>query len=129
MVRKKAASIWGQSQGKAEMAPVARNRVYEAQLCQAIAQKVRVQLKYADDLAYRTYEPYCVFTSTRGKVCVSGTQVINPEKPSDAWEPHNFEVGRIASLLLTGTNFKPDARFDPMDAKYQNGIICKIQPF
>ena len=85
---------------------------------------VRVTLRYEDDSANRLFEPTAVYRSTKDKVSVSGTQIRNPEKPQDGFEPRNFEVGKIRSLQLTDQQFTPDPRFDRSDEKYAHGIIC-----
>lgn len=96
-------------------------------LCDAIADKVLVNLRYRDDVVDRLVAPYGVYTSTKDKVLLASTQVDNPGKPLDRWEPRNLEVGLMTVVRLTNTKFQPDPRFDPSDARYQNGFVCRIK--
>jgi hypothetical protein len=107
--------------------PAPRNYGFERQLCEAIAKRVVVALRYGDDFQERTFAPYAVFESDPNDVCVSGFQLHNPAKPLDRNEPRNLTVGKIASLRLTDEAFAYDQRFNSGDAKYRNGVICIIR--
>ncbi len=111
---------------QSEAPPAARRPDLENILCAAIQQRTRVALRYEDDLAARTFDPYAVFWSSKRKVCVSGMQISNPSKPMDRLEPHIFEVGKIRTLSLTDEMFSVDPRFDRGDRKYRGGIICAV---
>jgi hypothetical protein len=103
-----------------------RNFGYEGSLCEAIAKRVMVELRYDDDSAFRLIAPYVVFETEEGGVCLSCYQVANPEKPADGHEPRNFTVGKIAALRLTGTGFTVDARFNRHDPKYRHRVLCSV---
>lgn len=107
--------------------PVPRQLGIERQLCEAIGRQVTVRLRYKDDFAERVIAPYGVYFSTTCKVNLTGTQIDNPGKPSDKWEPRILEVGLVRSVTITDTEFKPDPRFDPSEPRYQNGFICRIK--
>lgn len=111
---------------KAEKRPVMRRLDLEGQLCEAIQSRKLVEIMYDDDVAHRLYAPHAVYHSTKDKVNVSGTQIENPGDPLDRYEPRNFEVGRITSLRVTGTDFQADPRFDRFDPRYKEGIICSV---
>jgi hypothetical protein len=85
-----------------------------------------VTLRYEDDFADRTFDPYAVFWSSKRKVCVSGLQILNPSKPMDRLDPHTFEVGKIRTLNLTDETFRVEPPFDRNDRKYLGGIICAV---
>lgn len=125
MARRPAKSIWGGSGAKPGKPAVMRNRAYEALLCQAVEQRVQVELQYDRTAGLRVFEPDCVYTSTQDKVCVSGIQASNSAEPLNGRKPHNFEVGRIKNLRVTDVNFQPNPLFDSRDPKYKNGFICK----
>lgn len=107
--------------------PAPRRRDLEQALCRAIEGRVLVRLRYKDDVVDRLIAPYGVYTSTKDKVNLACTQIDNPGKPLDRWEPRNLEVGLMRSVSLTDTKFQPDPRFDPSDSRYQNGFICRVQ--
>lgn len=95
-------------------------------LCDAVSKLLLVNIRYEDDFIDRLVAPYGVYFSTKDKVLLACTQIENPGKPLDRWEPRNFEVGLMKSVTLTNEGFKPDPRFDPRDPRYQNGFICCI---
>jgi hypothetical protein len=111
---------------KQEPPPAPRNIPFENLLCQAIRELRVVEIRYETDRLFRTYEPAAVFPTSKGKTCVSGVQLTDPNDPVDQHEPHDFEVGKIAELRLTDTKFQPDPRFDRFGSKYKHGIICSI---
>ena len=98
----------------------------EDQLCSAIYERRVVQLRYKDDLSHRLFAPHAVFHSSTEKILVTGTQVENPSKPWDQYEPRNFEVGLIRDIILTEYKFKPDERFSSSDERYRHGLICAV---
>ena len=81
-----------------------------------------VELRYEDDVFERSYAPYVVYRTNTGKVCVFGMQVGNTAAPNDRTDPHNFEVGKIRSLNLTGTKFQTDPQFSLAQPKYRDRI-------
>lgn len=109
-----------------EKPPAPRNIAFEDKLADAMAKRVRVELRYDDDWGMRGFEPTAVYWTAKQKVCVSGVQVSNANDPMDESGPHNFEVGRITALVLTDITFVPDARFDRFDPKYRHGIISSV---
>ncbi len=111
---------------KPEDQPVPRRLDLEAELCRAIKDKRQVELWFEDDRLPRLYDPYGVFTSTKNKVLVTGTQVRDGNDPVKPSEPRFFEVGNIRSLRITDSHFAVDRRFDRFDARYTNGFICVI---
>jgi hypothetical protein len=111
---------------KPKQPPASRNLNFENLLCAAIRDCVRVKLRYRDDMADRIFEPNAVYWTSQRKICVSGKQITNPQKPMDNLEPHNFEVGKIRAIVLTNDRFAADPRFDRFDRKYANGLICSI---
>jgi len=102
--------------------PALRNAAWEGSLCTAIRNSVLVELRYENDIFRRLYAPYVVYRTGAGKVCVFGMQVGNPALPNDRSDPHNFEVGKIAALNLTGTKFERDPQFNLAEARYRNRI-------
>ena len=113
---------------KAKAPPAMRKVQFENLLCQAIAAKVTVMLRYEDDLQFREYGPSVVYYSDQGrmKALVSGEQISNSNDYSPKNGPHNFEVGKIADLKTSTNTFDPDARISLSDNKYRHGIICPI---
>lgn len=111
---------------KQDAPPAPRKPNFESLLCNAISNRMRVALQYDGDHMERLFEPSAVYWTSKRKVCVSGVQITNPEKPQDNMEPHNFEVGKISHLRLTDQTFAPDPRFSRSDPKYRNGIICSL---
>jgi WYL domain len=108
--------------------PAARVYETERRLCHAIIHRVLVELRYKDDLVWRTIAPYAVFHNAQGGVCLSCYQVSNPMQPQDDDEPRNFTVAEIVSLQLTDRHFLIDPRFNPRDRKYAHGsVICMVQ--
>lgn len=106
--------------------PAQRNLAFESSLCEAMKRLVLVRLRYKDDIQERLIAPYGVYPSTKDKYLLACTQIDNPGKPLDRWEPRNLEVGLMRSVVLTDTEFQPDPRFDPLDARYCNGFVCRI---
>lgn len=106
--------------------PAARRLDFERHLCNAIRDRNLVRIRYKDDAADRLIAPYAVYTSSKDKVLLAGTQINNPGQPLDAWEPRNLEVGLMRSVTLTDTKFEPDTRFDPSDPRYKNGFVCRL---
>lgn len=107
--------------------PAPRNFGFESSLGEAMKKLVLVRLRYKDDIPERLIAPYGVYRSTKDKYLLACTQIDNPGKPLDRWEPRNLEVGLMRTLVLTDTQFQPDTRFDPFDARYSNGFVCRIQ--
>jgi len=111
---------------KQEDRPGLRKPHFEQQLCEAIRARKLVEIRYEDDLTFRVFAPYAVYNSTKDKVNVSGTQVSNPSQPLDRNEPRVFEVGKITAIRPTEIAFTPDHRFDRLDPRYKDGIICSV---
>lgn len=80
-----------------------------------------VELTYEDDFHARSFAPYVVYRTTKGKICVFGMQV-NSSMPNDRTDPHNFEVGKISRVNLTATKFERDPRFDLHNGRYRDRI-------
>ena len=103
-------------------------QMWQQTLCEAIANKRLVELRYQRDLLNRTFAPHAVYRTTKDNLCVAGTQLVNANKPLDGRnEPRNFELDEIRDLRVTDDCFTPDSRFDRFDPKYKNGIICCIE--
>lgn len=102
--------------------PAPRNAAWEGSLCTAIRNAVLVELRYENDAFARSFAPYVVYRTGNGKVCVFGMQIGNTAAPNDRSDPHNFEVGKIRALNLTGTKFQRDPQFNLSQAKYRNRI-------
>ena len=113
-------------ESRPEELPAERHARFEELLCRAIAERVLVELRYDNEVPARLFAPHVVYRSTTGKINVSGTQLLNPGQPEDSYEPRIFEIGLIRTLRLTDTNFRPDARVDPEDPRYRNGVICAV---
>ncbi len=109
---------------KPEDRPATRRMDLENSLCDAIRDRVQVEFTY--DGEDRVFEPCAVFHSLKHKVNVSGQVVQNLTDPAGKLGPHDFEIGKIDTLRITGRKFTPDPRFDRTHAKYRNGIICSI---
>lgn len=105
--------------------PAPRRFDLEQALCSAIKARKLVTLTYYGNVA-RTFQPTAVYVTSKDKVCVSGVQIINPVKPLDNMEPHNFEVGKIASVVTTEQPFLVPSNFDRFEKKYDKGIICSV---
>lgn len=105
-----------------------RNFGYERTLCEAISKLAVVELKYDDDIQWRTYEPHCVHHSTddQNQVNVFGHQARNPNKPLDKPASRNFEVGEIAAIRITDAKFQRPREFDRNAPLFKAGIICCI---
>lgn len=116
----------GYKPAKASKQPTPRNFGYEGMLCDAIAKRLLVSLRYEDDLQARSIAPYVVFETEASEVCLSSYQLSNPNKPHDGNEPRNFTVGKIASLQITETPFGIDPRFDRNDPKYRHRVLCRV---
>jgi hypothetical protein len=109
-----------------EELPAERHARFEELLCRAIAERVLVELRYDAEVPARLFAPHAVYRSTTGRINVGGTQLLNPGQPEDSYEPRVFEIGLIRTLRLTDTSFRPDARVDPEDPRYRNGVICAV---
>lgn len=103
-----------------------RNLSLEQLICKAIRQRVILELKYQDDALFRSFEPTAVYRTSQHKVFVSGVQIKNRNDLLDNSGPHNFEVGLIKDVRLTGISFSPGSRFNRLDPRYRNGVICSI---
>lgn len=110
---------------KAADTPAPRNAAWEGTICTAIRNGVLVEVHYDDDAFARSFAPYVVYPTGKGKMCVFGMQVGNAGAPNDRSDPHVFEVGKIKSLNLTGTKFQRDPQFNLSQAKYR-GRICPL---
>lgn len=104
-----------------------RNHNLEKKLCDAIKKHNVIRLRYKGQLYSRTFEPYVIYTSTKDKILIGGTQTKDDSQPLKKAEPHNFEVGLITALEVTDKVFQYDKRFDPNDEIYRNGIICVLK--
>ncbi len=113
------------AQTKQPDAPAPRRFDLEQALCSAIKARKLVTLTY-DDYVARTFQPTAVYVTSKDKVCVSGVQIINPVKPLDNVEPHNFEVGKITSVVITDQPFLVPSNFDRFEKKYDKGVICSV---
>ena len=103
-----------------------RNTHFENKFCEAIKHHLVVTLRCEGDTLDRTFAPHAVFHSTQDKVCVSGTQLRNPEKFGDDDEARYFEIGKVGSMTLTDRKFTPHPWFNRFDDQYRNGIICSV---
>lgn len=108
--------------------PALRNFNFERLLCDAIAKRVTVMLRYDDDLQAREFGPIAVYygDSANQKVLVSGEQLSNPNDFRAKNGPHVFEVGKIRDLSIGPNTYNSDARVSLSDNRYRNGIICSI---
>ena len=106
--------------------PAPRNPPFESMLCRAVAERLLVELRYDAELAPRLFAPHIVYRSTTGRINVGGTQIANPSQPEDVFEPRIFEIGLIRTLRLTDTSFRPDARFNPEQPRFQEQVICSV---
>lgn len=101
-----------------------RNPVMEQHFCQAIRNRVLVELRYEDDMHTRLFAPYVVYRTSKGKLCAFGMQV-RASNPSDRTDPHNFDLAKVGSINLTTTHFEVDPRFSLTKPQYRNRI-CPI---
>ncbi len=108
--------------------PAPRNIAREQALAAAIDSFSVVEVKYENDMLWRTYEPHCVFygTADQRQVRVFGDQIRNGNKPADAPAPRDFEVGLIIDLRATGAKFKRPSTFDRFASKFKHGIIRSL---
>ena len=105
--------------------PAPRNMAFEGTLCTAIRNHVLVTLKHDDDVAGRTFAPYVINKTTKGKIVVFGMQIDNASIPSQRDNPHNFEIGKLRNVELTTVKFTVDPVFNIHDPRYRNRI-CPI---
>ncbi|WID95949.1 hypothetical protein QO058_24910 [Bosea vestrisii] len=127
MVRKPASSSgWSPKQKGLQEQPAPRKLHFEQSLCDAIAKRVVVELKYDGEFGARRIAPHAVYRSSAEKVNLSGYQLSNANEPLARDVPRTFEVGKITDMSLTTTKFIPDVRFDRFDTKYQNGLLCSV---
>ena len=103
--------------------------VFNAQqtLCDAIAKRKIVRIRYDDDLVARTYAPHIVYRTSKGNILVAGTQINNPAEPLERNEPRNFDLDKITSIDVTDEVFQPHPHFDPHDKRYRYGTVCVIR--
>ena len=101
-----------------------RNQVMEQHFCQAIRNRVLVELRYQDDHHVRAFAPYVVYRTTANKICAFGMQV-NLCTPNDRTDPHNFDLDKIRSVTLTTVDFDIDLGFDISKVRYRNRI-CPV---
>jgi hypothetical protein len=104
-----------------------RNILFENDLCKAIKNRLLVELRFGDDLLWRTFEPQAVYKTTQGNFCVSGVQLKNDNEPLEPSKPHNFTISKITSIRITETHFEFDPTFNPLNKKFSKGIICRIE--
>jgi hypothetical protein len=100
---------------------------WETILRNAMQAKVLVNLRYKDDLADRLYQPEGMWETEDGGVYVAGVQLRNPNKTGEDGVPHNFTVGKIATVRLTDASFPHRVRFDRFNAKYGGRVMCAAQ--
>ena len=126
MVRKPKLGLFGSTQERPtpEEAPARRSLYVESLLCIAIRKRVLVKLQFKDRVAERLFEPTVVYLSGKHRVCVTGVEIADPEKPLNNLEARNYEIGEIRSVFLTEQAFVVDPVIDRFAAKYENGIIC-----
>jgi hypothetical protein len=103
--------------------PAMRNLEYEQLLARAMDARRLVELRYEGDAAPRLFQPEGLYHSSRDKICVTGVQVRNPNELGEDNTPHLFEVGRVMTLRTSEADFLYPVRFDPLDPKYQKGVI------
>ena len=108
-----------------------RNLILEQQLCQAISALNVVELKYEQELQWRTFEPHCVHTSSvdPNQVNVYGNLTADPNKPNPKLGPRNFEVGKVSAINITNAKYQFPAEFDRFAPLFKGGIICCVQRF
>jgi hypothetical protein len=106
--------------------PAPRNPRCEEQLCDAVARRLLVEVRYDAEVMPRLFAPHLVYLSPTGRINVGGTQVHNPGQPDDAFEPRLFEIGLIRTLRLTDTSFRPDPGFRPDEPRFKGRVICSV---
>ena len=104
--------------------PARRSAYLESLLCIAIRKRVLVKLQFKDRVAERLFEPTVVYLSRKHRLCITGVEIADPEKPLNDLEVRNFEIGEIRNVFLTEQAFVVDLVIDRFDGKYDNGIIC-----
>lgn len=111
---------------KAPAAP--RDFGHERTLCDAIGKLAVVELKYKDDMQWRTFQPHCVHHSSddQAQVNVYGEMTSNPNEPNAKLGPRNFEIGRLTAIRITDAKFERPREFDRFAALFKAGIICCV---
>src|SRR3546814_9233751 len=105
--------------------PDPRRLDLEQQRCDAIQSRLVVELRYKSETQFRDFHPYSVYQATTSqKVLVYGKQTKDHAEPFKAPDGHNFEVGLINGMRVTGQHFEPDPRLNPFAAKGKLGTIC-----
>ncbi len=108
--------------------PAPRSLATEQSLSKAIGGLQVVELKYRDDLLWRTFNPHCLFYSAadQTEVHVYGDLTANPNDPRAKLGPRDLEVGRITAIKLNDAQFQRPREFDRFAAKFKAGIITCI---
>jgi len=97
-------------------------------LCDAVSKRLVIQLKYDDDLRWRSFEPQAVYQSTADNLDVTGIQTQNPNSltPSER-KVRNFTLSRIKVVEVTQTQFEFDPTFDSTHKRFAHGVFCYIK--
>lgn len=103
--------------------------MHQQTLCAAIKSRENVLIRYDDDLIERMFLPYIVYTSTKGKLSVSGYQVNNPAEPLESNEWRTLTIATLRSVRAGTTTFVVDKSFDPTNKVYRNGIVCHVKQY
>ena len=106
--------------------PAPRNPQFEERLCDAVALRLLVEVRYDAEVMPRLFAPHLVYLSPTGRINAGGTQVHNPGQPDDAFEPRLFEIGMIRTLRLTDTSFRPDPGFQPDEPRFKGRVFCSV---
>jgi predicted DNA-binding transcriptional regulator YafY len=85
---------------------------FQDTLCEAVRNRLVVEIRYDDDRSYRQFEPHIVYRSTQDNVLVGGTQTHNPEKPQEQDAPRNFDLDKIRDVKITDRTFTPHHLFN-----------------
>jgi hypothetical protein len=92
---------------------------------EAIVNRRVVHLSYRSNPGQRTFHPHAIFESQDGTVHLDGLQTAGPTRdphPLPIWR--TFLLTTITDVATTGTNFIPDARFNPRNTrKYHRMIV------
>jgi hypothetical protein len=84
-----------------------------------------VELRYQDDVLFRTFEPHIAFYAEKGgnDKCVAGIQTANANQKQHEPELKIFDLSDIRDWRRTDRTFNPSPILDLFDRRYSNGII------
>jgi hypothetical protein len=95
------------------------------QVSSTVASRIVVELRYQNDMLFRTFEPHIAFYAEKNsnEKCVAGIQTANANELQNEPEVKIFNLNDIRDWRRTDRRFNPSPIFDRFDRRYSNGII------